>query len=111
MARTPTAFREMASEHLKCRGLQHAWDVELVTVRREEGRKLREAVLVCMRCGANKHVVTFADGVYARHSAMAYPDGYLVKDLASWGGRGELLRNARAELYGRYENNGGRESG
>lgn len=109
----PQSFREMKTEHLKCRSLLHPWDldpaVKYTEVRDHHGRKVWVYPLVCTRCGAEKELMVYAAGEdrgrpVQRAINYAGAEGYLIENVNLWGGRGELLANARIELLSRAMN-------
>lgn len=103
MAKRTLRFADFPTDHLKCRSLGHAWDIKMTSViRPKHGGQAYRVLLVCGRCDTERtDDVRVSDGDRTRRM-YGYPDGYLIKDAKSWGGRWEFVRNARVELYGRY---------
>lgn len=109
MPRAPKAFREIPDKFLLCRGITHPWDLDpdwpYIEVVEKEDIRWRTIHVKCLRCEATKVLYWAADGERRRRgNTPRYPDGYLVEGLSDWGGRGELLRNARKELVARLAN-------
>lgn len=98
----PSGFKDLDTEHLKCRSLGHAWEPELSVLTTVDRRQAFEVTLGCVRCGTERRDYIYTtDGERAKRG-YTYVPGYLVDDIKSWGGRWEFMRNARVELYGRY---------
>lgn len=97
MTRKAARLRELRGTHLECRVWGHAWEHDETEV---AGRAL-VLWLICGRCEA--HRIDQVERRSGRLLARAYvhPEGYLVGDLASWGGRRVLNENLRIELYAR----------
>jgi hypothetical protein len=102
MAKKHEALAEMDTEHLKCRTWMHPWDVEVtysMTFRRSEHLEIH---LYCERCGGQRiDLVKRSTGELMRRRYI-HPEGYMVEDLKSWGGRSTFNANVRVELYERY---------
>ena len=58
--------------------------------------------LVCLRCETYRYdqVMRFSGEVIRRQ--YVYPGGYMVDNLATWGGRKEFNWNVRRELIKRW---------
>lgn len=96
-------FKDLQTDHLKCRSLLHAWDPIETNLIRVGNRRAFEVELECLRCGGGRTDQIAMSGGELIKRVYHYPDNYIVEELKSWGGRGELLRNARVELYSRLE--------
>jgi hypothetical protein len=107
MTKRAKAFKEMPTEHLKCRSLGHAWEIQLVTVERPDGLQCYRVALECMRCRTERSDLVPAgvdeDAPFMFTRGYRYADGYMVEDLKGWGGASLLKRNARNVLFQRLK--------
>lgn len=107
MAKRPKAFKDLKTDHLKCRALAHHWDPIQTTLITHDRRRAWEVSLVCLVCKSPAtDIVYMTDGMRAKPRAYHHAEGYLIDNVPDWGGRKEFNANVRRELYTRLEKGG-----
>jgi hypothetical protein len=99
--RVPKAFRELDTKVLECRAWAHAWTHETTHLLRDAEGRIFEVSLRCLRCGTKRLDVIDAGTGLIDGRSYRHPEGYLIDDVPSWGGRATFNGNVRRELYGR----------
>jgi hypothetical protein len=108
MAR-PNAFDDLATTTLLCRQLGHAWDVSLITSEKVDRHQMFQVRLECARCHTTRSDSVLADTAALSRRHYGYPEGYLVPNIASWGGRVVFRRNANIVMFKRLMKEGGQK--
>lgn len=95
---TPTNFGDISTQHLECRSWHHAWE-HVVTFVVASRPKRYELHLRCLRCGAERFDELVKGTVTSRRYRL--PEGYLIRDVKSWGGRVTFNGSTRTALADR----------
>jgi hypothetical protein len=107
VAKVPKGFKDLKTEHLKCRSLSHAWDPKMTMKVVMDGLHVWQVHLVCRRCKTPAtDFIYVSDGTRMKPREYHHVEGYLIEDVPSWGGRKEFNGNVRRELYGRLSQGG-----
>ena len=106
MASKAKSFAVMETRNLECRVLRHVFEHK-ITFKVKEGLEL---MFECHRCPVTRTDTWSMDGRTKRakiiRRAYKYPNGYLIQDPSSWGGRIVFNENVRYELGTRYMKGG-----
>lgn len=96
----PRKLADLETNHLACRSLGHAWDIEVCYRGREGASTVYTVHLRCSRCATTRRDrVVRHEGLDGR--TYTHADGYLISNLDKWGGRTIFNSNVRETLYSR----------
>jgi len=102
------SFATMETDSLECRVLRHVFEHKITFVNKD---RTLELVFECHRCPVTRIDTWSMDGRRKRAEVIKrsykYPNGYLIQDPTSWGGRKVFNENVRYELGTRYMGKGG----